>query len=202
MSFGSRDLAGLRATLLAVALMLVSGGLAILSSRDRIVTARAAFSAARAERNEIDGKLRRMRGEEHEIRWKATLFKRLEERGVVGEERRLEWAELLEDIRDQYRLIEVRYEFAPPRALGGDQAGRFGPHASAMRLRAPLLHEEDLIRLLDELRRRARALIRVRYCDVTRRKGVDDALQGSLRADCLIDWITLREAGKDKGGAE
>jgi hypothetical protein len=31
---------------------------------------------------------------------------------------------------------------------------------------------------------------------------VDDALQGLLQADCLIDWVTLREAVESKGGVK
>jgi hypothetical protein len=202
MKFGLRDLSRLRASLLAVALMVALGGTAIVVSGDRIAVARAAFSTAQAERNEIDGKLRRLRGEENEIRRKATLFKQLQVDGVVGEDQRLEWVELLKEIRDQRRLIEIRYEFAQQHALDDARTGSFGLYASTMKLQARLLHEEDLIYLLDDLRQQARALIQVKRCDVTRRTNVDDALQGLLQADCLIDWITLRETVESKGGVK
>ncbi|MDR1934263.1 MAG: hypothetical protein LBS49_01480 [Candidatus Accumulibacter sp.] len=201
MNFGRRDLSRLRGSLLALALMAALGAAALVFSSDRIDAARTALSTARAERNEIDGKLRRLRGEEHEIRQKAALFNRLQARGVIGEEQRLEWVELLGEIRDRLRLIELRYEFAPRHALDEARSGAFGLHASSMKLRLRLLHEEDLTRLLDALRREAPALIQVRRCELARRTGVDDALQGLLQADCLIDWITLREAAKD-GGSE
>jgi hypothetical protein len=114
---------------------------------------------------------------------------------VIGEEQRLEWVELLDEIRDRRKLIEIHYEFSPQRALDGDDARTesFGLHASAMKLQARLLHEEDLTRLLDDLRRQARALIQIKRCDVSRPPRTDtDSLQ-YLRADCLIDWMTLRE---------
>jgi hypothetical protein len=196
--FGLRDLSRLRGSLFALALMLALGTVAIVFSRETIVAARTALSTARAEGLDIAGKLRRIRGEEDEIRQKAMLFRRLQARGMIGGEQRLEWIELLRDIRDRLRLIEVRYEFAPQHALDGDRAGGFGLYASTMKLQARLLHEEDLTRLLGELRRRAPALIQVKHCEVARRKDVGDALQGLLQADCLIDWITLREAGKER----
>ncbi|MDR3298413.1 MAG: hypothetical protein LBU43_00040 [Candidatus Accumulibacter sp.] len=201
MKVGRRDLSRLWPSLLAAALMTALGGTAIVVSGERVAAARTAFSTARAERNAIDGKLQRLRGEEHEIRHKAALFGQLQADGVIGEEQRLEWVELLKEIRDQRRLIEIRYEFAPQHALGDAPVESFGLYASAMKLQARLLHEEDLIHLLDDLRQQARALIQIKRCDVTRRTNVDDALQGLLQADCLIDWITLREAVESKRGA-
>ncbi|MDR2614478.1 MAG: hypothetical protein LBC91_04040, partial [Candidatus Accumulibacter sp.] len=61
MKFGRHDISRLWGSLLAAILMLALGLVAVLASRDRIDGARAAFSVARAERNDIDAKLRRMR---------------------------------------------------------------------------------------------------------------------------------------------
>ena len=80
---------------------------------------------------------------------------------MIGEEARLEWIELLNEIRERRRLPGIRYEFAPRRPLDRDQTGAFGLYASAMKLQARLLHEEDLTRLLSDLRERAPALIQV-----------------------------------------
>jgi hypothetical protein len=200
MKFGWRDFSRLWGGLLTAALMFATGVIVVLASRDRIVGAQAALSTAQAARQDFDAKLARARGDEHEIHQKAALFKRLEARGVIGEEPRLEWVELLGEIRDRHRLIEVRYEFSPPRALTEEktQAGSFGLYASAMKLQVRLLHEEDLLRLLDALREQARALIQVRRCDMTRLTNVDNAMEGELQADCLIDWITLRRDDEEK----
>jgi GAF domain-containing protein len=203
MKFELRDLTRLQASLFILVLMTVLGVAAIVVSNDRIKMAQASFVAARSERNEFDGKLRQARSEEDEIRRKATLFNRLQERGVIGEEQRLEWVELLKDIHDQRKLIEIRYEFALQHALNSEQTGNFGLYASTMKLQARLLHEEDLTRLLDDLRQQARALIQVKRCDVSRlprtgAESVNSALQGLLQADCLIEWITLHEIGKNQ----
>ena len=204
MKFGPHDLRRLQAGLFVMVLAVALGAAAVVFSRDRIAAAQAAFTAAQGQRNEIDGKLRQVRNEESEIRQKAALFNSLQARGVIGEEPRLEWVELLKEIRDRHRLIEVRYEFAPQHALDKAPAGTLGLYASTMKLQVRLLHEEDLTRLLGDLRRQARALIQVRRCDVARlpRTGADNALQGLLQADCVIDWITVREVDKSKVNAK
>lgn len=204
MKLEPKDFPKLQISLLAMLLMVAVGTASILYSRERVRQANAAFAAAQSERNDFDGKLKRVRGEEHEIREKAALFNALKARGVIGEEQRLEWVELLKEIREKHRLIELRYEIAPQQPLERTPAGSFALHASTMKLQLSLLHEEDLIRLLDDLRREARALIQVRRCDVLRipRSGPENTLQGFLQAECLIDWITLHESDKSKGAGK
>lgn len=55
----------------------------------------------------------------------------------------------------------------------------------------PLLHEGQLVALLDDLVRHASALVRVRECTLSR---AATAAPGGeqLNADCLLDWITFR----------
>lgn len=207
MKFEPKDIPKLQLSVLAMLLMAALGAGSILFSRDKIRVAQAAFASAQNERNEFDGKLKRVRSEENEIRQKAAIFNHLQARGVIGEEQRLEWVELLKEIHDKRRLIELRYEFAPQHAVEKAPPGQTASlslHASTMKLQVRLLHEEDLTRLLDDLRQRASALIQVRRCDVSRlpRSGTDNALQGLLQAECLIDWVTLGEGEKSKRNAK
>jgi hypothetical protein len=202
MKLDRHDLSGLSGSLLTLLLLIAFGAVAVFHSRERLLAAQAALSAARTQRNEIVEKLDRAHGEENEIRRRAEVFKRLATRGMIGKEQRLAWVELLKELRDRLRLIQIHYEFSPQRALdtvGAGAGSGVGLYASSMKLEAKLLHEEDLTRLLDELRRLAPALIQVRRCDVERLSRADadqgaDPDLGSLRANCLIDWITLREA--------
>ena len=198
MKLDRHDLSRLAGSLLATLLLIALGAAAVLHARERVAAAQAAFSTARIQRNEIVGKLGQAHGEENEIRRKAEVFNRLAARGVIGEEQRLAWVELLRELRDRLLLAEIHYEFSPRRALetAGAETGAFGLYASAMKLKATLLHEEDLLRLLDELHRLAPALIQVQRCELERLPQPDTGSE-SLRADCLIDWITLREAGEE-----
>ncbi len=196
MKLTSADFPKLQLSLLAAVLMIAFGTGAIYVSLNSAKTAKLERTAAQAERNDFDGKLRRVRSEENEIKQKSALFSKLQLRGVIGEEQRLEWVELLKDIRDKRRLIDLQYEIAPQRALDATPGSGFAFYASAMKVQLKLLHEEDLIRLINDLRQQARALIQVKSCNVSRlpRGGAESGSHAQLQADCQIDWVTLREA--------
>jgi len=195
------DFPKLQFSLLAMLLMVILGVASVLYSQEKTRLAQNVFAATQSERNEFDGKLKRVRNEENDIRQRAALFNTLQDRGVVGEEQRLEWIELLKAIRDRHRLIDLRYEFTPRHSLEKGATGPLALYASTMRLQLSLLHEEDLTRVLDDLHREARALIQVKRCDVSRlsRSGTDNALRGLLQAECIIDWVTLSESESEKG---
>lgn len=144
---------------------------------------------------EADAKLKQVSNEESEVKKKSLIFNQLQERGVIGDEQRLEWIELLKDIRDRRRLLDLEYEIAPQRQIEGSSDNDFSFYASAMKLQVKLLHEEDLERLLADLRSQAKALIMVRSCTVSRLPIVSDE-HANLLAACEIDWITLRNSAK------
>jgi len=197
MKLGRADFPKLRFSLMAAALMLAAGTVAVYLSHTNREAAQAARDAAIAERNEAEGKLQQVRQEEADIRQRSLVFKALEARGVIGDEQRLEWVELLKDLRGKYRLADLQYEIMPQRQLEGNPAGGFIFYASPMKLHAKLLHEEDLTRLIGDLRRDARALIRVRICNLARLSAeTEERSKGlaNLSADCEIDWLTLRDS--------
>ncbi|MES2771068.1 MAG: hypothetical protein V4623_03670 [Pseudomonadota bacterium] len=155
--------------------------------------------AAASERSEQVGRLKQVRDEEKEIKQKSAAFGTLVQRGVVGEEQRLEWVELLKEIRDQRRLIDLQYEFLPQRVLDVGVENKILFYASTMNLKVQLLHEEDLTRLLADLRARAQALIQIKQCNISRLNATDAeraSHAAQLQASCQIDWITLREVKK------
>ena len=196
------DFRKLRVGLLACLALVAVGASAVLLSDHAAQAARGELAAAQATRNELDDKLKRVRSEENEIREKTARFRQLEARGVIGEEQRLEWSELLDAIRDRRRLLNLRYEFEPQRPLeAAPNTAKLGYFVSPMRLQLDLLHEEDLTRLLADLRQQAKALIQIRSCLVTRSTGRQDNLSpvAQLRADCRLDWITLRLAAAGEG---
>ena len=196
------DLPKLQLSLAAALLMIAAGAASVYLALDSTRRAKQEQTTAQKERNDVDGRLKQVRSEEAEIKQKSTVFSRLQARGVIGEEQRLEWVELLKAIRDRRRLLDLQYEIAPQRTLDAAPGSAFTFYASAMKIQLKLLHEEDLTRLLDDLRQQARALIQVKSCQVSRlpRGGADGASNAQLLADCQIDWITLREttAGEAK----
>lgn len=196
MNIGPADLPKLRNSVLLALLGLATGAAIVYASVQVRESAERARVAATMQRDEADRKLRQVRDEESEIKQKSRLFNQLQQRGIIGEEQRLDWVELLKEIRDRRRLLDLRYDISPQRQIEGGKPGEFAFYASAMRLQLKLLHEEDLVRLLADLREQAKALIRVNRCRVERLpSGADERSSGraNLQADCELDWLTARE---------
>ena len=199
MKFLPGDLKKLQISLLVCLLMIVMGAAVVFFANGATRSAQHERVTAQAQRNDYVGKLQRVSSEESEIKEKSALFQRLQKRGIIGEEQRLEWVELLKDIRDKRRLIDLVYEIEPQRPLDVAPGAGFTFNDSPMKVQLKLLHEEDLTRFLGDLNEQARALIQVRYCKVTRQPQGQAGTSGqaNLLAECRIDWVTLREvAGK------
>jgi hypothetical protein len=207
MKFTPSDVGKLKFGLLGAAIMIAVGAGAVHMALGYDRAAVRQRNDVQQEHDEIDGKLRRVRNEENEIKHKSALFNSLQQRGVIGEEQRLEWVELLGGIRDNRRLPDLQYEIEPQRPLPaapGSSSG-FSFFASSMKVQLRLLHEEDLLRFLDDLRRQARALIRIDSCNLSRLPRGSDTESGAsaqLQAECEIDWITLRAADNKTGAAK
>lgn len=179
--------------LLALA-MALAGAAAVWASTRLAGDVRQAHERALAARTEAQRALAGARAEEAEIAAKIDRFRHLVERGAVGTEQRLAWVELIRDARARHHLGAVDYEFSPQRPLdpliAPADADQLEAAGSTLRIRMPLLHEGQLIALLDDLAFNASAVVRVRECSVTRAAMASDAEQ--LVADCLLDWITFR----------
>lgn len=118
--------------------------------------------------------------------------------GFVGEERRIEWIERLRQIHAQHKLFSIDYSIGlqedyKPSFL--TNLGSFVLHRSTMKLNMDMLHEGDLINLLDGLHEQTSPFI-VRECEISRPVGAvvnSKNLVSNLKASCEIDWLTLRD---------
>jgi hypothetical protein len=151
---------------------------------------------AQALQNETRARLSRAHEDEREIRDRIARYQELISQGRSQPERRLEWVETLGQIRASRRLLGLEYEISPQRPLDEKQpaSGGFRFLASPMKLDMPLLHEGDLLGLLDDLAARTEALVSVRSCRIDRlalNRGAQET--ANLKASCEIDWITLQE---------
>lgn len=148
--------------------------------------------AAQRQRDEIDDKLRRVRSEEAEIKQKSALFwqaaaarnDRRKSSGSTGSSRSRRYASgaacsncATKSHRNARSTAWRRFELLREH------------HENTK-----LLHEEDLTRLLGDLRQQKPGLlIQVRELQAGSPAARERRQRGStLQADCLIDWITLR----------
>lgn len=142
------------------------------------------------KRAEIQSKLANAQNEEQELREKFARYQNIETRGYIGGERRLDWVEQIRKIKTNRKLLDIQYELEPQKVLESNSSG-YDFMASTMKLQMQLLHEEDLLNFLADLRDSIRAYTSVKSCSVVRRSIPGNPAQ--LMADCTIDWITLRE---------
>lgn len=201
MTLEPRDLTKLRWHLLGALLLIGIGtGIAWMAHRERL-QADTLHQTAVARYQAVGAKLRQVNTEEQEIKDKAAFYKKLSASGLLGEEKRLDWTELLRAIQQQLHLPKADYEFSPQVPVAGGQAEQYIFVASPMRLSLQLVHEGDLLTYLGLLQKHAKALVIVRSCAVSRlppNQGTATGNLAQLNAQCEIDWITAR---RQNGGA-
>lgn len=152
---------------------------------------------AQAEKNDFQSRLARIAQEEKEIQAGDVLFRKLTERGILGEEKRMDWIETLARIQAERRLYDIRWELSPQRPLeaelGAGSSSEFEFMGSALHVQIALLHEEDLLRFLNDLKGSLSAYVRVRQCSLSRQP--PQAGTPQLQAECQLDLITLKTRG-------
>ena len=180
--------------LIALVLLAVGGGL-IWGADATLSAASQQAEAAQAERRQATERLARISEEEREVIEKLDVYKRLKQLNILGEERRLEWADAITRIRTQRELLDLSYRVDRQRLLTSapGKPANVDFFASTMQVNMALLHEEDLLRFISDLRASGNAYYSVKKCLVTRsgQAATGTTLTPRLRADCSIDLITV-----------
>ena len=199
MTFSREELRKLALPLGLFLALLGAGAALIWTVNGSLGRAKSAFSAAQAERVQIAERLARIAEEEREVKEKLEVYQHLKRLNILGEERRLEWADAISRIRTQRELLDVRYRVERQRLLASlpGKPGSVDIFASSMRVELALLHEEDLLRFLSDLRSSGNAYYAVRRCSLMRMAqiGTGPTMSPRLRGDCEIDLITVLDRG-------
>ena len=195
MRFTPEEMKKLGLPMLVALLLLATGAGLIWSADAALKSAQRAAAAAQAERQQNGERLARISEEEREVIEKLDVYKRLKQLNILGEERRLEWADAITRIRTQRELLDLSYRVDRQRLLTSapGKPANVDFFASTMRVQLALLHEEDLLRFLADLRASGNAYYSVKKCLVTRsgQAATGTTLTPRLRADCSIDLITV-----------
>lgn len=124
-------------------------------------------------------------------------YQRLIDIGFIGQEKRLEWVDGLRRIHKANKLFNISYTIAPqePYKLGMlPNLGQFTLNRSVMKLELNMLHEGDLLTLMEQLRTEQGSPFIMRDCELTRvGTAKADSFVPNMLAKCEIDWLTLRE---------
>ncbi len=178
-------------------LSLVGAGTVLASIKFREVADKT-LKEATATQSEIKTKLARANDEEVELREKILRYNAMDQRGILGEEHRLDWIEQIRKVEENRKLLEIQYELAPQKPIDAKVVAATGNGfevlSSPMKLDMPLLHEMDLLNFLADLNASVQAYLRLRSCTIERIPG-QAAAKGpaaQLKAACELDWITIR----------
>jgi hypothetical protein len=194
-SFTREELRKLALPALVGLLLLGAGAASIWSGGAALAHAKQALALAQAERRQAAERLARISEEEREVSQKLDLYRRLQALNILGEERRLEWADAITRIRTQRELLDLSYRVERQKLLlsAPGKPANVDLFASTMRVQLALLHEGDLVRFLGDLRESGNAYYAVRRCALTRtgQAATGTSISPRLRADCEIDLVTM-----------
>lgn len=153
---------------------------------------------AQRARDAASSRYAQVDAEKRDIRNFQQRFVALSQRGLVGEERRLDWLDAIRQTQEELKLPPLSYEIEPQQTVQLEaplDLGELQLRGSRMRLHMELLHELDLFNFFQSLRERS--YFAVQDCTI-KRLGVVAGTPGasSLGADCTLNWITLDSATK------
>ena len=199
MNFTSDELKRLLPPLLGALALLALGALLIWWADGSLRGAQRSLAAAQVERKQNAERLARIAEEEREVKANLDIYQRLKQLNVLGGERRLEWADAIARIRAQRELLDLRYRVERQKLLSAvpGKPANVEFYASTMSVDLALLHEEDLLRFLADLRASGNAYYAVRQCSVQRTglAATGTSITPRLRGDCVIDLVTIVDGG-------
>ena len=199
MNLSREELGRLALPVLAVIVLIGAGVWLIKITGEARTKAQAQLISAQAERRQNSDRLARIAEEEREVSEKLDVYKQLKRLNIIGEERRLEWADAVTRIRNQRELLDLTYRVDRQKLLKSlpGKPGSVDFFASKMTVHLDLLHEEDLLRLLADLRESGNAYYSVKSCSVRRigQAPTGTTINPRLRANCEIDLVTVIDRG-------
>lgn len=152
------------------------------------------LNRAAEAKSRIEMRLRQFHSEERDLQERSQLLRRLQDSGVLGEERRLDWMEQLRNTQRDLRIPGLKYEFSPQVPLSKNPPAGYAWFNSPLHLQLRLLHEGDLLNTLGQIQQEAKALVIVRSCKLVQLPTTPERREMTARlgADCELDWLTAR----------
>jgi hypothetical protein len=197
MTLVAKDLKRLRLPMAACAALAIAGVACYLAADSYLQETKKLAAAMSAQRAEVQTRLASANEEEREVKANLQQYQALAARGIVGEEKRLDWIDAITAIKNERRLFNISYSIEPQRDLnypGIAPGGGVRFLVSRVKADIQLLHEEDLLNFIDDLAKRGRSYLSVRSCDIQRaeRASAGTTLGPRLQAACVFDLITIR----------
>ena len=126
-------------------------------------------------------------------------FINLYNHGIIGQERRLNWIEILQGSSERSKFISLRYEIDPQAQYTPDftlNYGIFKLFNSSMKLNMDLLHIGDLRKLINDLDRKAQGIYNITGCKLKRTGGgqFELTIKPNIAAECELHWFNIKRS--------
>lgn len=193
----------LRAPLVIFAIVLIIVTLTVSVVEDHRNSVQSALQAQENQLNQARSRYQTSGHEKETIVQYLPSYTRLIHEGFIGEERRIEWVDTLRNIHQQQKLFKINYAIASQQDYKPEfllNAGVFKLKSSTMKLDLAMLHEGDLITLLEELHARETTPFIVRDCEIIRvNQAIATSFIPNMQAHCELDWLTVHEPQREAG---
>lgn len=157
------------------------------------------YSESHQRLQSVTGKYLAVDQQDMIIREQYPRFVELVRKGVIGNEQRLNWIEVLKRTAAITKIPSLRYEIAARGPFTPDfglATGAYRVQVSKMKLDLGLLHENDLSAVLTALDGKADGIYSIRDCTFQRSaERVEPRLdRENLKSACELLWFTIRLA--------
>jgi transposase len=195
MKFTKTDLNLLRAPFLFLVAACVLGTAWIVGTYQYRHAVEDADSSAQRSLGAARTQLENARTQKKYFQENAKTYDELTAQGLFGAERRLDWIERIGQLREKHQIFSIDYDIAPQSPFLG-QTANLAASASKVDMKLAVLHEQDLLDFLADLKHAAPGIFLLDSCAL-KREGASvsatSAVSPNLTAYCTLQWITVKE---------
>lgn len=124
-----------------------------------------------------------------------ATYAELKSKGLFDKQKRLEWIELITQLRDRRQIFSIDYNISAQKPFVG-MVANLPALTSKIDLKIALLHEQDLLNFLKDFQQQAPGVFLLDFCSLQRSGDVDRAeVAPNIEANCTLQWLTLKENG-------
>jgi hypothetical protein len=123
-------------------------------------------------------------------------YKHYKENRIIGEEDRLNWIEVMDQISKQHHIPSLQFKVDKRDIADGAEfqleSSELHLYKSKMVMTMDLLHEGDLLTIIQELRKNAHGLFVFDDCTIESTHNIDPAeLLPGAKGSCTVMWYTV-----------
>lgn len=193
MKISKNDFSGLKWSLGAFVLSLAIGSALTSLNKGYLTQSQKDLESAQKQLSDARTQLLAAQSDQENMSTYALEYNALQAQRIIGNEQRLDWLEGLEKLRQQGTVLDFKYTISPQQAYSPApalDAGNFALNRSAMSLQVDMLHEEQLLHLFSEMRRKMPGWFMLDGCTLSVAGNTDDL--APLKAECTGGWFTMK----------